>query len=1160
MSEPSLPLSRRRRLRPLAALSGLALVVTAALIPTAAANAAETDLGFESANSWSATTFDGRNASPASVATSADAHSGAAALRLDLDTAITSDAGWVSASRGLGDVTIDSLAFWVKAQNASGLGVQLVDSTGQTHQTFLPLAATPDWQRVVLESPDAQQDGAWGGAGDGVWHDPAVQLSFVLNAFQRADTTATTASLLIDDIAAITADDTSLTLTSTTVGNVFVPGRSTTFGYTTDGDELRWAVTDVDGQTVSSGTQAVTSRSGELGIPDPDLGWYSLSVDAVRGGSVFAHADTTFARVADPEAVDENGRFAAATHYGQDWDPASLPLLATGGFPQLRDEVYWNQVETSPGVYDWSRARAEFLDPAASRGVRPLLLAGYGNPLYDDGNGPKSPEAVAAYSAYAAAMASEFGDRASAIEVWNEWDLGLGGNTNTSAADYVNLLRSASPAIKAAAPGLPVIGPAVADLNTSWLEDAFKLGALDYVDGIVLHPYSYPAGAEALDTRIEQLDALVKKYNGGVSKPLWITEHGWPTGTDARAISESSQAANIAKSAVIVAMNDVERYYVYDFVDDGVDASETEENFGLLHHPGSTLGAFTPKPSYAAYSTAAHQLSGASFAGRDTGLADVWDVAFSTPQGPLRVLWSTSPQVVDVPVAGPVEVVGAYGASHTVEAGSGSRLTLSLGDEPVYLRGDVDAPVVSATSLTLDPAFVGQPVSAHWTMDNTAGAADRTFSLRFTDGTEVTQAVASGASATLDFELPAATEAGTLRVTADVESDAGRIGRLTASTTVSEPLTLTGGHAIDDRGVSVLRLRVGNAGNDAVTVQGLTYSLGSQSGSAIDEAPLAAASTVEADVPLTALTGPTEWTAMVTVDGRQLNASGTVTPLDVAASTPVAHRTIEIDGALDDLDGLPSIDLARQGDDETVGSTGPADLSGTVWYTWDDDNLYLSADIADDLHDQPSQGSTIWQGDSIQFTVAAGAPGEATAWNEIGVALTASGPQLYRWLSVSDGAGIVPGARVAITRDDDAGRTVYEVAVPWSRLGGVTPGSGLVSSSLLVNEADGAGRAGYLGWGSGIATEKDSALFNALRLLPAEDDGAGGQPGAGGSEPGGGQGTGGGAGGSGGTGTAPAGEGLLAMTGPSQVGALAGAALLVLVLGGLLVARRRAVG
>lgn len=1159
------PTPSRRSRRPLAALAAALLAGVALLGPVSAAQAAETNLGVESVDGWSGVSFDSSSGTGVPAAVSNDAHSGSASLAIDLDTTTVTDGGWEMAYRALPSVAVDSLTFWVKAQNASSLGVQLIDSTGQTHQTFLPLAATDQWQEVTLASlTDDPSHGAWGGAADGVWHGPATQLGFVLNAFARADTSVATASLLIDDIVAHTADaPSSLTLGQSTAGNVFAPGEPTAFPYSTGADELHWRVADAAGAPVASGTQAVSAPTGTLTLDGLDLGWYSLAVDATREGAAVGHAETTFARVADPSAADQDGRFAAATHYGQSWSTDSMPLLAAGGFPQLRDEVYWNEVETQPGVYDWSRPRSEFLDEAEQQGVKPLLLAGYGNPLYDAGNGPKSPEAVAAYSAYAASMASEFADVATGIEVWNEWDLGLGGNTNTSAADYVNLLKSAAPAIKAAAPNLPVIGPAVADLNTSWLEDAFKLGALQYVDGIVLHPYSYPAGAEALDARLEQVDALVKKYNGGQSKPIYITEHGWPTGTDARAVSETSQAANIAKSALIAAMNGVAKYYVYDFVNDGTDATETEQNFGLVHSQDDPLGAFTPKPSYVAYSTAAHQLSGATFADRDTSIADVWNIGYNTPTGPLRALWAVSPQTVQVQATGTVTVTDAYGAAHTVDAGAGTTLTLALSDAPVYVAGALSSAVPSATSLALDPAFVGQPVSAHWTMDNTTGGSATEFALAFTDGTRVTQTVAAGATSTVDLTLPAPTTTGAYSVSAQLTQGDAFVGTLRASTTASEALGLTGEHAIDADGRSVLRLRVSNAGTAATSVEELSYTLGDASGSLTTDTALPATSSVESDVLLDGLTDPTAWSASATVDGRVLTASGTVSPLDVAGASPVAYRSIDIDGVLDDLAGVPSIDLATQGTDETVGSTGPADLSGTVWYTWDDDNLYLSADIADDVHDQPSAGSTIWQGDSIQFTVAAGAPGEATAWNEIGVALTASGPQLYRWLSVGEGSGTVTGSQVAITRDDAAGRTVYEVAVPWSRLGGIRPDTALVSSSMLVNEADGAGRAGYLGWGGGIAAEKDSAQFHALRLLPAPVDpepgtgepGTPGTPGAGASGTSAG---GSGSGSSGAGGAAAAAEGgALAATGAGDAAGMLGGALLLLAVGGAVVLRHR---
>lgn len=1144
-----------RRGRTLSA--GAALLVVGTLALPSAAVAADTPIAVENLDGWSAVAFDGTTVAPSTVTAADRGHTGASSVQIQLDTAVRGVDGWEMGVRALSNTDLDGVSFWIDADNLHTIGVQLVDVTGQTHQSFLSVPEVDGWQQISLPSVTGEPShSAWGGAGDGEWHGPAQQVGFVVNGWARTDASVPTATVLVDDIVvSATAEEPAFTLGSGTFGNLFTEGDTVAFPYDTTADTVRWRTTSADGRTLASGEE---QNDGSLVLAGASRGWATLTVDAYQDGARIGGAQTTFAVLADTDvAQTANGRYGAATHYGQNWDPASMQALELGGVAQFRDEVYWSEVEKTPGVYDWSLARAEFLDRARATGVKPLLLAGYGNPLYDGGNGPVSPEAVAAYSAYAAEMAEQFGDMSTGIEIWNEWDLGLGGNTNVAPEHYVNLLKSASPAVKAVDPDLPVIGPAIANLNTDWLENTFRLGALDYLDGIVLHPYSYPVGAEALDETLTRIDALVRQYNDGESIPLWITEHGWPTGTNARAISEQSQAANIAKSAVITAMHDVERYYVYDLVNDGVNANETEENFGLLHNPRDPLGAFTPKPAFASYSTAADVLAGATFAGRDTSIADLWNVAFTTPLGPVTALWSTWARSITVELKGDVTLVDMYGGSRQVAAGTGASVVLDLREGPVYVQGELTGVAANATTLTLDPAYLGQPIDAHWTMDNAAGTAAGDYRLVFADGQEVAQTVAAGASATVDFTLPAATALGEYVVDADLYRGTTFLGALTASTTVSEPVTLKGDQTITADGASVLRLTVRNASDAALTVDSLTAVLGEAASTLAEDEQVAPHEALTVDVPLDGLAARTAWTATATIGDRELRASGAVAPLDVDAALDAAHRTIVVDGVLDDLDDLTPVVLAGQ--DAEAGALAALaasdDQSARFWYTWDDDNLYVSIEVTDDVHDQPAAGANIWQGDSVQFTVAGGAPGAATAWHELGLALTPVGPQLYRWLAVGEGPGTVAGSQVAVQRDEDARTTVYEAAVPWVRLGGVNPDSALVSSALIVNEADGAGRDGYLAWGGGIAAEKDSAQFLPVRLLAAVD--APGTPGTGGGT---GTGTGTGTGGAG-TGTAGAAGAAaadpLAQTGASAPIALALLSLALLLGGGVLVARRR---
>ncbi len=1157
---------RRRSLT----LSG-ALIVVGALALPAAAVAADTTIAVEDLAGWSASAFDGTTVSPSTPRAADRGHTGSSSVEVLLDTEVRGADGWEMAARSLGGVDLDSASFWIDAENLHTIGVQLVDDTGQTHQTFLPVPEVDGWQEITLASPtDDPSHGAWGGAADGEWHGPAQQIGFVVNAWARPDAASTTARVLIDDIT-ITAADAApgFTLSAGAFGNLFTAGDAVALPYETTADTVAWRTTSADGRVVASGEEPA---DGSLDLGTLARGWYGLTVDALDDGARIGGAQTTVGVLADTDVAETaDGRYGAVTHYGQHRDFASMPALAVGGVAQFRDEPYWNEVEKTPGVYDWSVARAEFLDQARDSGTRPLLLAGYGNPLYDDGNGPVSAEAVAAYSAYAAEMATEFGDMASGIEIWNEWDLGLGGNTNVEPEHYVNLLKSASPAVKAVDPDLPVIGPAVAILNTDWLEDTFRLGALDYLDGIVLHPYSYPVGAEALDETLTRIDALVREYNDGESIPLWITEHGWPTGTNARAVDEQTQAANIAESAVIAALHDVERYYVYDLVNDGVDASETEDNFGLLHAADDPLGAYTPKPAFVSYSTAADVLAGAYSATRDTSIADLWNVGFETPAGPVRALWSTSPRAVTVALQGDVTVTDMYGSSRVVQAGAGSELVVDLRQGPVYLQGAVTGVTASATALTLDPAYLGQPIAAHWSIDNAASGAEGAYRLVFPDGQEVAQTVAAGQVGAVDFTLPAAPALGQHVVVGELYRGSVLLGSLTATTTVSEPVTLTGAQAIDADGESVLRLTLGNASDESVTVDSLSSVLGTTAETHAEQQELAAHESLVVDIALDGISERTTWTASALQGGRELTAYGAVAPLVVDDALGAAHRTITVDGVLDDLGDLDPVVLAGDTGGLLSAFAASTDQSARLWYTWDEDNLYVSIEVLDDVHDQPAAGADIWQGDSVQFTVAAGAPGAATTWHELGMALTPAGPQLYRWLAAGDAAGTVAGSQVAVVRDEDSQTTVYEAAVPWVRLTGVDPSSALLGSALIVNEADGAGRDGYLSWGGGIAGEKDSAEFLPVRLLAAEpgtgEPGTGepgtGQPGAG--EPGTGQ-PGTGVGGGTGSGVTGTGSGVTTGAGEGDPLASTGAALpivlvvlgLALAAGGyLLVARRR---
>ncbi len=163
---------------------------------------------------------------------------------------------------------------------------------------------------------------------------------------------------------------------------------------------------------------------------------------------------------------------------------------------------------------------------------------------------------------------------------------------------------------------------------------------------------------------------------------------------------------------------------------------------------------------------------------------------------------------------------------------------------------------------------------------------------------------------------------------------------------------------------------------------------------------------------------------------------------------------------------------------------GLSDLGGAAFFLYDDKALYLSAVIYDDKHTQPLT-KDVWQKDSLQvaFDILGNAtvPGYGENNIELGFALTPEGPRYectYRNKIITDqDLGLI---RTAIVRDEEACKTTYEIAIPWSVLKPYVPGSNRpMAVGLVVNDADNGDR-GYLETGPGVTLSKDPMTFTPL--------------------------------------------------------------------------------
>lgn len=190
---------------------------------------------------------------------------------------------------------------------------------------------------------------------------------------------------------------------------------------------------------------------------------------------------------------------------------------------------------------------------------------------------------------------------------------------------------------------------------------------------------------------LERLQDLVRKHNGGEPKPLQLTEIGWPTHRGGVPLRD--QARYAVRAFVMALSVGVERAYWYNLVSSGPDPAKREHNFGLVRHPDSPRGAYTPKPAYVALAVLARQLSGARFVGRERTPDPVYSYLFERGGEELRVMWTAKrgerqagADGLELTGDGPLAVTDTYGKTRPLGP-RGGQLSPVLSADPVYVTG-----------------------------------------------------------------------------------------------------------------------------------------------------------------------------------------------------------------------------------------------------------------------------------------------------------------------------------------------------------------------------------------------------------------------------------------------------------------------------------------
>jgi len=250
-----------------------------------------------------------------------------------------------------------------------------------------------------------------------------------------------------------------------------------------------------------------------------------------------------------------------------------FPDAPIGAVNLTTSQVYWNQVETSPGEYDFSRID-DIVATAEDRHAQPMLVLGF-TPSFH-ATDPGSPTARAtmpdatAWRDWVTAVVERYGDQLD-YQVWPEPN--IVGNWEGTPAQMARLSAVAGEIVHDEAPDALVVAPAVALrledqqrwMDRFWATKVSGSPVAESLDAVAVDPFPLEDGTpeDALDL-LCRAEAILT--DNGVDLPLWTNEinYGVPSGggaTDVQHYPDEQQAAFVARTYLLQAALGLDRVY-----------------------------------------------------------------------------------------------------------------------------------------------------------------------------------------------------------------------------------------------------------------------------------------------------------------------------------------------------------------------------------------------------------------------------------------------------------------------------------------------------------------------------------------------------------------------------------------------------------------------
>jgi hypothetical protein len=385
--------------------------------------------------------------------------------------------------------------------------------------------------------------------------------------------------------------------------------------------------------------------------------------------------------------------FFGTHHHGLHLDDArGWPQAPVGSVRLWDNGVAWNEIETAPGVFDWTRLDG-LVGKARANGASVLLVLGQTPTFHSTrptvlgayGPGASSMPTKAAWTAYVRAVAQRNRDvwgGAVQLQVWNEANaLPYWAGTPQQMAQLTAWTREA---LRSVGSSTRLVAPAMVTRLTgqrAWIKAFYsqkvaRKNVSAYVDALSFQLYPLATGSpEASMALLAGVRKILAKLK--VDKPIYNTEinyglvGGPEAGAAARVIAPHRQAGYLARTYLLNAQNRVSRVYWYRWDSHGMVNTE------LVTSDDSTL-----TEAGRSFAVVRSWLLGTRPAGCVRDRKGTFSCAFTAGKAVRRAVWNPSRSIRVVVPKKVTSYVTLDGVAHATRPGR----KVTAGELPILLR------------------------------------------------------------------------------------------------------------------------------------------------------------------------------------------------------------------------------------------------------------------------------------------------------------------------------------------------------------------------------------------------------------------------------------------------------------------------------------------